>query len=1612
LNWANYFAKLKTGFLIHNGMIWRAARDRHQFGIGAEGWGGTIMKGGFLLRKGLALAAGLVGVTSSLLLVGGIQRAASLSNAGPESLLIAQASDYAPIFSDDFDRGSTLAWSLPEGWEIRQESGNWFLRAANDGSAALVNPLIYSAYRLQANVRIGSGVGSLWFRQSYAGMWYGANFKGYRLELSTSGLGLYRSLGDGQETHLAGDSVSIPAGAWQTVTISATLGHIQVWLNGSPRLDLNDSHPWYAGSIALQASGTPSPQVDFDAITFSLPPEQYYPWTQTSGPYGGFVSTIEMDPSDPQVLYAGGTGGSVFKTTNGGSSWQRLAQVARPNQEISNILIAPNSPQTVYALVKAGPLVKSKDGGLTWQRLSGISDINCAGLSTQSSLRLAAASLSGGVFSSPDGGASWTDIQYNLPPTETVAALAVAGGGEIWAGTTTFSGYGGGGLYRLPSGATAWESVNAGQAAGTDLQNIFVDPANPNILYAGFGDPWNIGPKPGEQRLFKITINDKDYTSLPISMPTPPARPRVIGKSRSDGALYVVSGGTTYRFIESSATWTEITIPQWIVDPTDLAVHPGNANVLYLPRRTTGILKSSDGGLNWFSIDQGILASTVIHLAVPNIPGSDMIYSDGYRSTNRGQSWQYYVDQGIGHPFFDELMVNPHNPNEVWTVVDQGTIFTSTNAGATWDFGPVRPVESGFRYGSIYAMAAAPSDADILYALKNGMGIMKTVDQGNSWRFLTFSEVDYSYSLAVHPQDPNILYSGYTPKPFQDWAMVRQTLDGGDTWTTTLLITGSTGVTSVAIDPQQPDTVYAGSTGEGGSLWVTHNGGGTWDALNPRFNFTNIHAFAAAPSDPQVAYAGVWGGGTFRTNDGGQTWARLPNDPTSSASAILINPQDPGQITLADRTSPRLYRVQALGGEWQTLFDPGTGYYRVMTAVLAPSQPDVVYASIFGRGGPMDGDVFRIQNGVGVTVTVNLPRLPVALAVDPANADTVYAALHGYGVYKSTSGGASWSEISGAGSGLPQTPRVGFNGLVVSPANSNVLYLFGGCDVQLDLSHSGADPAVMNTVYRSEDGGATWTNLNDGSLGANSGAVKSLALSPLDPGVLYAGTLNGVWRSPDAGANWENISAGLAYTHTAGAALSQDGKRVYAPTLGGGVYSGTIDPYSQALTWSPTSHLTATIYNVQLAIDPSDSQTLYASAYPGGVFKSTNAGQTWQEANFGMASFHIDDPNRQGYYALAIAPSNPQVLYLGLYGVGVYRSEDGAGTWRPVNGMGRELAGKGITALLVDPASEDGVIAATEDGVYRSQDGGVSWQDFSQGLLSTDIRTLARGANGALFAGSRGYEVFRRTPASTQWVQTHAFVNFGIIWPIWDNRPNYQFTSLLFHPEDPNTIILGTFPAGIFKSSDKGQSWRESNVGWTNDGVFYLTRHPQNPDLIFAGTYNGVNRSPDGGAHWLKSDNGWPAEQWTYAIVFDPLDTKTLYACSKNGENMGRGRDGFHGTVMKSTDLGQTWFPITTGLNINQEFYELIADPYRPGTLYLATQYEGVFVSRDGGALWLPWNEGLTNTLAGTNGNHVSSPMVLSADGRYLYFGSAGSGAFRRATGVINLGAYLPLISR
>jgi hypothetical protein len=388
-----------------------------------------------------------------------------------------------------------------------------------------------------------------------------------------------------------------------------------------------------------------------------------------------------------------------------------------------------------------------------------------------------------------------------------------------------------------------------------------------------------------------------------------------------------------------------------------------------------------------------------------------------------------------------------------------------------------------------------------------------------------------------------------------------------------------------------------------------------------------------------------------------------------------------------------------------------------------------------------------------------------------------------------------------------------------------------------------------------------------------------------------------------------------------------------------------------------------------------NSSRVYVSANPGGLFRSDDGGSTWYDKNFLTPSVMVDDPRRQGYYTFAINPADPNQVWVGTWGKGIYKSYDGQDFNIGANGSDRSMFGKYINALMFHPTL--GMLAATEQGVFRTANGGTTWTDWSAGLSTSQVRTLAIYTDGAVLCGTAGYELYVRQPSDSKWTQLPAFDNFGTLWPIWNNRPLYQYSQLLFHPTDSNTIYFGTFPAGVFKSLDGGATWREYNVGWLNDGVFALVFRPQNTNIVYAGTYNGLNRSLDAGAHWQRWDTGWPGEQWVFSIVFDPRDPNVMYACSKNGENEGRRPLPRHGqekhrrrsALVRHHDRPGRW----------PEFYKIIVDKFDP-TRSIWRRSPAACTSATTAVCTGILERWLTNLL-GTNGNNVTNTMALSADG-------------------------------
>jgi uncharacterized repeat protein (TIGR01451 family) len=305
--------------------------------------------------------------------------------------------------------------------------------------------------------------------------------------------------------------------------------------------------------------------------------------------------------------------------------------------------------------------------------------------------------------------------------------------------------------------------------------------------------------------------------------------------------------------------------------------------------------------------------------------------------------------------------------------------------------------------------------------------------------------------------------------------------------------------------------------------------------------------------------------------------------------------------------------------------------------------------------GPVTDKLFRSVDFAGSwtsTASEISSMFITALAVDPSNHLTVYAATAGGGLFKSLDSGATWSA----------TPAGAMKG------NSNAIAIDASGVVYLGKAGGG--------VARSADGGATATTVN---AGLTNRFVLALAIDPVTPATVYAGTNGGgVFKTTNSGGSWVAVNSGLPSNGMIIQGLAIDPitpATLYAATNGAGVYKST----DGGSTWAAVISGLTNLQVRRVVVDPVTPATVYAvcTAGAGGLFKSSDGGTSWS-----LVSASIPSPNLR---ALVIDPSNTQVLYTaGSGSVGVYKSSDGGNNWFSVSsGMTFTYA----FALAIDPVT-------------------------------------------------------------------------------------------------------------------------------------------------------------------------------------------------------------------------------------------------------------------------------------------------------------------------------------
>ena len=475
-------------------------------------------------------------------------------------------------------------------------------------------------------------------------------------------------------------------------------------------------------------------------------------------------------------------------------------------------------------------------------------------------------------------------------------------------------------------------------------------------------------------------------------------------------------------------------------------------------------------------------------------------------------------------------------------------------------------------------------------------------------------------------------------------------------------------------------------------------------------------------------------------------------------------------------------------------------------------------------------------------------------------------------------------------------------------------------------------------VYRSIDGGDTW---NFASQGITNPFIFSLAVDPIDPNTVYAGSYGGgVYKSINGGAQWVQVSSGLnmpavVYVITIdkidtnviyiGTRNKNSGTWGFTGNLDyhGGVYK-TVDG---GANWSHCTIPNNDDYVYDIAINPSNSNTIYASMHYTGVFKSVNAGATWTSKNTGLSE--IDALHTRG---IEINPNNTNELYLATWGTGsFYYSADGGDNWsNRKSGLGG--TDTKVWKITMDPRSPGTVYAATlNDGLYRTINSGINWSRIA--LLSYFHTGLLIHPDNSqiLFTGTKLTGLWKSTNGGTNWVNSHTGIQANNI------------VSALNDPNNPEVLYVSAYGNGLWKSIDNGMTWFGINIGLPDVYINTIVLKPGDPNVLYAGIRNnGLYMSLDAGSSWVSKNNGIPI------IYTDEL----LPALSPIFD---------HPTSMLWFDEAQEDFLLSpeealreSGTRAVLATVNTIAfDPLNPSNMAIGTTKKGILRSFDGGNTWM-----------------------------------------------------------
>lgn len=664
----------------------------------------------------------------------------------------------------------------------------------------------------------------------------------------------------------------------------------------------------------------------------------------------------------------------------------------------------------------------------------------------------------------------------------------------------------------------------------------------------------------------------------------------------------------------------------------------------------------------------------------------------------------------------------------------------------------------------------------------------------------------------------------------------------------------------------------------------------TWQASGPENIGGRITSLAVSPTDDQTIFIGAASGGVFRTTNGGTDWTPVfDKAATLSIGDLAIAPTDPQTIYVGTG--------EANAGGGSLAYD-GAGIYK-----------------------STDGG--SNWTAIGLEQTGSTGKI----AVHPQQADIVYAATMGSlfensedrGLFRSKNGGTSWEKI------LYVSDSTGVIDIAMHPTEPEIL--FAATWERIRRPNRRQYGGITSAVYRSDDGGDSWTKLNLPISNPFRTGRIGLAISPVDPDRIYASVVNdansllaGIYRSDDQGDHWEALPLN---------GITQVGfmwwfGKIYADPLDRGrVYICGLDLYQYqdgSTSWEkimPGVH----VDQHALYIEPKKRDYLLLGN-DGGLYRSTDAlFQDWT---------HFENLPIAQFYTTEVDFLQPDRLFGGTQDNGCLRKDPATGLWHQI------VSGDGFTNL-VDPTDSKFVYASTQYGsLRRSTNGGATFSNGTPNMSDSELKNwhtpviLDPIDPATIYYG--GQRVHRSRTRAVSW---------SVISPKLVEAPensNLAFgtlSALAVSPADTRIIYAGADDGSVFITEDAGINWKSIAEGLPLRWVSRITAHPGDPDVAYV-TFSGY--------------------RWNEYLPH----------------------------VFRTEDRGMHWTDISAGLP-EVPVNDLVINPDRPEQLFLATD-AGVYISEDQGMQWEILGQGLPKVVVSDLSYHApTATLVAGTYGRSMY---------------------------